>query len=261
VTVPLHLLAAAAYGLAAWFGFRAERGAKSEARVSALLLAGAVVHAAGLVALHVDTPPVPLESFPAALSMIGCLVAVSHLLSLRIASVREVGAWVGVATASLTLFSLVGLALREPSEAGGSGGAWPHAHVLLATLGFSLLALASLAGLGYITKERALKRKTHSRFILPSLESLDRAGQLTLSLGFPLLTLAVASGFAWAVYAGVSPWTGHTVWLFMAWGVYLVPVTLRVRRQQGEKPARSVVIGFLFLAFSYLGVRILGGAA
>ena len=97
---------------------------------------------------------------------------------------------------------------------------------------------------------------------LPSLESLDRAEHLGLSIGFPLLTLGVATGFLWGASAGASPWTGHTIFLLVAWLVYLIPVTLRVvRHERGPQPARGVVIGFLVLLFSYVGVRLLGVAS
>ncbi len=65
----------------------------------------------------------------------------------------------------------------------------------------------------------------------------------------------------WAARAQQSPWSGHAVLLLVAWGVYALPVVLRVGRGvHGQAPARSAVIGFLVLAFSYLGVRLLGAA-
>ena len=42
----------------------------------------------------------------------------------------------------------------------------------------------------------------------------------------------------------------------------LFAVTLRVvRRERGRRVARSVLLGFLVLAFCYLGIRLIGGAA
>jgi len=259
MTVLAHLLAALCYLGALVLGVL-WRG--RPAPVPALLAVGAAVHASGFVVLHSETHPVPLESFAAALSLIGWLTPTSYLLSLRFASVREVAPWVAGLAAVLTACAAAGLGLGRPSAPAGPLGTWSHAHVLLSTLGFSMLALASLAGLAYLTKERALKSKRPPRFGLPSLESLDRMEHLTLSLGFPLLTLGVLTGFVWAVSQGLSPWTQHSSWLVVAWLIYLLPIGVRVvSRQHGERPARLVVLGFAFLAISYLGVRLAGMSA
>jgi ABC-type uncharacterized transport system permease subunit len=175
--------------------------------------------------------------------------------------VRGVGTWVAGAAALFTSAAAVGLMGVEklPPVDVAAGGAWSHAHVLLSTLGFSLLALTSLAGLAYLTKKRALKRNEAARFGLPSLESLDRMEHVTLSLGFSLLSLGMATGFLWSMNRGASPWTQHSQWLVVAWAIYLLPVGMRViNRQHGDRPARIVTFGFAFLAFSYLGIRLLG---
>ena len=76
------------------------------------------------------------------------------------------------------------------------------------------------------------------------------------------VTLGVATGFVWGLDRGLTPWNAHSYWLLLAWAVYLVPVGLRVvRHQHGERPARGVVVGFVILAFSYIGVRLLRVAA
>jgi ABC-type uncharacterized transport system permease subunit len=225
-----------------------------------LLGAGAVVHAAGFVALHRVGPVVLLESFPASFSLIGWLLPVAYLLSLRLTRVRDMGLYVGLVAGVFT--SIAWLAVEPPAApAHLTLQTWSHAHALLSTGGFSLLALASLAGMGYLEKERSLKRKRAQRLTLPSLQSLDRLEHLTLSLGFPLLTLGMLAGFAWGLSRGASPWTQHSLWLIAAWVIYLLPVGLRVvGHRQGEQPARSVVFGFAFLAFSYVGVHLLGDA-
>ncbi len=268
MTTALHLLAGLLYAAAA--GIDAPSAGRARAGTW-LLGAGALVQALAYVSLHAEQPPLPLESFPAALSLIGWLVAISYLSSLGFARVREVGRFVAAAAASFALIAALGMWLGpRPGLRPGSGSAWSHAHVLLSTLGFALLALSSLAGLAYLAKERALKRKRiwspravargGERNGLPSLESLDRLEHLTLAIGFPLLTLGMACGFAWSARHALAPWTSHSLFLIAAWLVYLLPLRLRVlRRQHGDRPARLVVAGFVVLAFSYIGVRLLGG--
>jgi len=259
--IPLaHALAALLYLLAAGLGARALRSGRFAPAASWCIAAAAVVHALGFVALHGQDPPVPLSTFPAALSLIGWLLAVSFLLLLRVTRVRDVEAWVAGLAAILAAVAAAGLAAGPPAAPPGEGaGAWSHAHVLISTLGFSLLGLASLAGLAYLVKKRALKAHRPAQFPLPSLESLDRLVQVTLSFGYPLLTLGVVTGFVWGATHGLRPWSGHALWLLAAWAVYLVPIVMLVlRRQQGDRSARSAVLGFALLAFAYIGIRLLG---
>ncbi len=255
-----HELAAVLYLAAALYGWAGRQRERSGRVVVWGTAVGALPHALGFYGLHLEDPPVPLESFPAAISLIAWLIVLAFLGSLALARVRSAGSWVATVAALLTALADLGLWLRAPlgvSELGA--GAWSHAHVLLSTSGFSLLALASLAGLGYLAKERQLKGKARPRLLLPALESLDRAEHATLSLGYALLTLGVVSGFGWGLSHGLSPWTLHSLFLLGAWAVYLLPVGLRVlQHQHGPRPARGVVVSFAILAFSYLGIRLLG---
>lgn len=261
-----HALAVALYLVAAVLGARALRRGRAGPSIAWWIAAAAAVHAWGFVSLHTGELPVPLSSFPATLSLIGWLFAVSFLLSLGVARVRDVGAWVAGLVGGLTALAALGLAMGSPGRPPGPGaGAWSHAHVLLSTLGFSLLALASLGGLAYLAKDRALKANSPARFALPSLESLDRLVHGTLTFGFPLLTLGVVTGFVWGATHDLSPWSGHALWLLVAWAVYLVPIGMLVLgRQHGDRPARAAVLGFALLAllaFSYVGTRLVGPGA
>jgi ABC-type uncharacterized transport system permease subunit len=256
-------LAALVYLAAALFGWFARSEERRSGTVSWLLGVGAVLQTLGFVALHREAPRIPLDSFPAALGLIAWLTVVAYLLSLGIARFRSMGVWVAAGACLVTVAAEVGLLWWPlPTPPPDSSSAWSHAHVLLSGGGFSVLALASLAGVAYLAKKRQLKRKRGLRVALPSLESLDRVEHVALSIGFPLLTLGVASGFAWSASRGLSPWTGHALWSLGAWLIYLIPISLRVfRHQRGARPARSVVLGFIVLAFAYVGIRLLGGGA
>ena len=260
MTYLAHSLAAAAYLVTALLGW-AEHEPSRRGRAAWCLALGALVHGFALYGLHKVDPPVPLESFPASLSLIGWLVAVGFLISLSRTRVAGATAWAGAMAGTGTALGTVGLYLSAPHAEPLRGDmAWSHAHVLLSAAGFALLSLSSLAGLGYLAKERDLKRKRGPSMSLPSLESLDRLEHITLNLGYALLTLAVLTGFAWGAGLGVRVWTWHSIFLLAAWAVFVLPVRLRVlERQKGPRPARSVVVGFCVLAFSYIGIRLIGG--
>lgn len=262
-TAGVHLIAAVTYFIGAGLGWRALSQGQLPRNAQRALGVGALVHVVGFVLMHAEQPPVPMESFSASISLIGWLIVVAYLMSIRFARVRGILVWVAAISGVFTLAASAALPLRDtaiPPALGGSATVWSHAHVLLSALGFSLLALATVAGLGYLLKQRALKRKTLGRLGLPSLESLDRMEHFTLAVGYALLTLGVVTGFAWGWARGLSLWTPHSFWLLLAWAVYLLPISLRVlRNQHGEQPARTVVFGFVLLAFSYIGIRLIGG--
>ena len=260
MTLVAHGFAGALYLFAAFLGWTGRNlglGAKS---IPVVVGIAAALHAVGFYGLHLQSPPVPLTSFPAALSLIGWGVALAWLVAPRFLGMRSSGPWVATIAAGFTIPAVLGLQLSAPHADPAEGaGIWSHAHVLLGTAGFSLLALASLAGLGYLAKERGLKRRRPWHAGLPALESLDHAEHVTLALGFALLTLGVATGFAWSVSQSLDPWNRHTGFLLAAWSVYLVPVGARVLRQQrGAWPARGVVLGFLFLVCGYIGINVIG---
>ncbi|MFQ5699168.1 MAG: cytochrome c biogenesis protein CcsA [Myxococcota bacterium] len=253
-----HHGAALLYLLAAVIGGRKAATRPASRSFEWLLCGGVALHAIAFVRFHRLDPPISLESTAAALSVIGWLVASTFLLSLRFAKTLAVGRFVAASAFGFTAAASIGLHLRSSVALPGPAGAWPHAHVLLAAAGFAALAVASLAGLGYLVKERLLKARRRAAPELPSLESLDRLGVFALSLGFPLLTLGVFSGFVWALGAGGSLWTRHVVMSLVAWGVYCVPVGARLLRGQGgPRLARSLVVGFAVLAVCYLGTRAL----
>src|SRR5439155_329836 len=93
-----------------------------------------------------------------------------------------------------TLVALVGIAVRQELPV----------HVVLATLGDAVFALAFSASLLYLVQERRLKTHRGRGLLrhLPSLETLDRVNYACLVWGLILLTLGIVSGIMWA----------HEVW-------------------------------------------------
>jgi ABC-type uncharacterized transport system permease subunit len=207
---------------------------------------------------------VALTSVSAALSLVGWLTVAAYLVSLRVAPIGAVGRWVSTAAFVLCAVGSVGVRFAPRASAGASESTaplWSHTHLLLASAGVAVLALASLVAVAYLAKERALKARRALRLPLPSLESLDRIGLLALAIGWPLLTLGVASGVLWAAEHPDRMVTTHSVLSLVAWIVYLLPVQRRLlRRRYGHATARALVFAFVFLAAAYLGARSLGGA-
>lgn len=261
MSAQLHQLTAALYlaaGLVAWAGM-AQRSSRLEVVSVWVLGLAALVHLSALAMLHRADPPPPLTDPASALSFMAWIGALAFLALLRRA--RLAGLTVLVAPMAFVGVFAAALRLPAPAPATFAGaGSWPHAHVLLASAGFALFGLSGLAGILFLTEHRLLKAKRpfDARLPLPSLEALDRVNRFALALGFPLLTLGVATGMIWVSSERGTPWTGtlHETWAALAWGVCAVLVAVRFGAHQGSRQAAaSAVLGFVFLLFAVLGVE------
>jgi ABC-type uncharacterized transport system permease subunit len=236
----------------------------SHARLSRLAVAvlgvGALLHALTFSAQHSMGATPPLTSGPTAVSFMAWIGTLTFLLLLW--RFRLLGL-----VALVAPLSFLGVFYAALSPAGASAsdlgsGSLPHAHVLLASAGLSLLGIAGVAGAAYLAEHHRLKRKRDlaSPATWPSLEALDRVSALSLAVGFPLLTLGVATGALWVRSVHGVPWTGtaHETWCLVAWAIYAVLVALRFGVRQGaRRSAVSALGGFAFAAFAVIGVEIL----
>lgn len=225
-----------------------------------LLFAGALVHAAGFATLHQLDPTPALTDLPMALSFTAWIAVLFSVALQRRVRMSALSALVGpvafitVFGAALFLSGSRGAALSD-----AAGGSWPHLHVLLASAGLALLGVAGLAGLVFLGEHRRLKRKRRMPGQLPSLEALDRANRAALALGFPLLTLGVASGMLWVRSSGGELFRGnpHETWSLVAWAIYAVLVVARFGAHQGSRQAaQSAVVGFVFLFVAVVGLEL-----
>lgn len=263
MAIVLHQWTAAIYlvaGLVAWLGM-ALRAPRLERGAVGLLLLGALVHLLAFARLHALEPPPPLTDLPVAISFMACVGTLFFLLLMR--WLRLAGLAVLVAPLAFVSVFFAALRMRHPMAASFAGsGSWPHAHVLLASAGLACLALSGLAGALFLAEHRRIKAKRpiDPRFPLPSLEALDRANRLSLSVGFPLLTLGVVTGMLWVntVYGRWWSGTPHEAFSMIAWIVYAVLVAARFGAHQGSRQAAaSAVGGFALLLFSVIGVETL----
>lgn len=255
VAALLYLTAAvaAAVGLT-WPSRRLLRGA------TALLAAGVGLHAAAFAALHAEGSPPPLTELATATSFMA-LVGVLFFLGLEWR--MKIGALVaGIApVAAVSTFYAAHELPHLTGDRFAFGATWPHAHVLLASAGLSLLGIACLAGLAFLFEDRRLKAKRPIRGLrLPSLEALDRANAATLAAGFPLLTVGVLTGMMWnhAAYGRLFTGHAHEALSCLAWLVYAALVVMRFGRYAvARQAALSAVGGFALLLVAVIGVGLL----
>jgi len=262
MSVDLHNLTAAVYlgaSVLATLGLSLRRPALSRAAVAALGV-GAVAHALAFFESRAFALPPRGAGLSGAVDLAAWLGTLVFLGLVRRARLHALAALVAPAAFLGVFFGAFGPD-PEAVRARATGPPWAHAHVLLASAGFALLAVAGFAGVLYLAQHRRLKRKTRlgGRAILPPLEALDRVNAFTISVGFLLLSLALVTGVLWthATAGVVWPRSPHANAALVAWGVYALLVGARFLARQGAaQAARTAVAGFAVLVVAVAGVGL-----
>ena len=139
---------------------------------------------------------------------------------------------------------------------------WFGIHVILAFLGDAAFAMACGIGVMYLIQERFVKSKRLGGLFqkLPSLQVLDEINYHLITLGFPLLTLAMVTGVIWANSAWGSywRWDPKEVWSLITWLIYALVLHLRLSiGWRGKKAAILSIVGFVIVIFTFFGVSLI----
>ncbi|BCR03499.1 c-type cytochrome biogenesis protein CcsB [Desulfuromonas versatilis] len=226
-----------------------------------VLAGGFAVHCATLITRYLEAGYTPVANLHESLSFFAwTLVGIYLLFDLRY-RITVLGAF--SCPLALTLM-IVGSAapktVKTLSPALDSW--WFPVHVTLAFLGNAVFTVAAVAGVLYLIQERMLKSKKFSTlyYRLPSLETLDSINYKCLTFGFPLMTMGIISGAAWAnsAWGGYWRWDPKETWALITWFLYAALLHGRLTvGWRGRRAAIFAIIGFLCLLFTFLGVNLL----
>ncbi|HIJ59773.1 MAG TPA: c-type cytochrome biogenesis protein CcsB [Nitrospirae bacterium] len=139
---------------------------------------------------------------------------------------------------------------------------WLVFHTTFAFVGNSAFAVSAGIGVMYLIQERYLKRKRKGDFFnkLPSVQILDEINYKLITLGFPLITLAIITGALWAesAFGTYWRWDPKETWSLFTWLIYALILHLRIiGNWRGKKAAILSILGFLSVLFTYYGVNFL----
>lgn len=228
-----------------------------------VLLAGAIVHLFSLVMRFTQLGHTPVTTLNESLSFFAwCLVLIFLIFDLRY-RLAVLGAFSSVLALITMLGSGFSARAVEPLNPALNSW-WFPLHVTLAFLGNAAFAMAFAAGIMYLLQDRMLKSKRFSPlyYRLPSLDTLDNMNYRALSFGFPLMTLGIISGAAWAesVWGTYWSWDPKETWALLTWFVYAALLHGRLSiGWRGRRAALFAIIGFACLLFTFLGVNLLLG--
>lgn len=140
---------------------------------------------------------------------------------------------------------------------------WLTIHVTTCFFGYAAFAVSFGISILYLIQDRKSGQREGMAKWLPSLSILDEINYKTIVIGFPMLSLGIITGAAWANYAWGSYWSWDPkeTWSLITWFVYAAFLHARITRDwRGRKAAILSIVGFVAVMFTYFGVNyILSG--
>ncbi len=141
---------------------------------------------------------------------------------------------------------------------------WLLYHVITCFLGYAAFAVACGISIMYLIKagSEAVADKPAGNTLLamfPPTKVLDDLNYRSIMIGFPLLTLGIITGAAWANYAWGTYWSWDPkeTWSLIVWFVYAAFLHARITKGWvGKRAAWLSIIGFAATIFCYLGVNL-----
>lgn len=140
---------------------------------------------------------------------------------------------------------------------------WLVAHVVSCFLGYAAFAVAFGSSIVYLVKSRqeeSGKSPGWLTSLFPSAKSLEEISYKVIAVGFPLMTVGIVTGAAWAHYAWGTYWSWDPkeTWSLIVWLIYATYLHARVvKGWKGRRTAYLSILGFLATMFCYLGVNLL----
>lgn len=208
----LIFLAGALYGVSAYFG---AGGAAGKSLKTAL--AGFAAHTAALVWFVAHYGKFPTGT-PYGLLEIIVWTFVLIQTGAALFGLKFTGVFSMLPACVLALLPL-GCPAFVKSVGGGEASAAVGMHAILALVSYAFVAAAACFGILYILQRRSLRDKSHGIFsrLLPSLETLDRLG--AMSVGGSVFSMIISAALGFYALSGIPAAEGASsaaYWKFAA---------------------------------------------
>ncbi|MCS3902409.1 ABC-type uncharacterized transport system permease subunit [Methylohalomonas lacus] len=134
-----------------------------------------------------------------------------------------------------------------------------EAHILLSICAYSLLGVAALQALVLALQERQLRHKHPGRIMraLPPLAVMENLLFQIITIGFFLLSLALATGFMFLHDPFAQHLVHKTVLSLLAWLTFAILLWGRwARGWRGQIAIRWTLAGFACLMLAYFGSKL-----
>ncbi|MHB8713937.1 MAG: c-type cytochrome biogenesis protein CcsB [Trichloromonadaceae bacterium] len=142
---------------------------------------------------------------------------------------------------------------------------WLTYHVVTCFIGYAAFTVAFGVSIMYLIKIGKEEKSANAPIggilgMFPSAKILDDINYKAIMVGFPMLTLGIVTGAAWANYAWGTYWSWDPkeTWSLIIWFIYAAFLHARFTRGWvGRRAAWLSIFGFAATIFCYLGVNLL----
>ena len=256
VFVFASIFVAVLYAVSAWQLLRRPAIRRNPLWISALILAGIVIHAA-LLGASVFKPDGVHLGFSNAVSLIAWLsVSVYALTALKV-PLPGLQGWVAVIAALGVLLPVV---LPDARVVPFSHTFGFRLHLVLSLLAYCLLLIAALQAVLMSAFEKRLHHGAAAAGMpgLPPLLTLESVLFKLIWAGFILLTLSLGSGilFSEEIFGKAMGFSHKTFFAILSWLVFGALLTGRmIWGWRGRLAVRWTVTGFVMLLLAYVGSK------
>jgi cytochrome c-type biogenesis protein CcsB len=137
---------------------------------------------------------------------------------------------------------------------------WFWFHALLAFASYACFTIAAGVAVIYLIQRYFLKKKHFGSLFqkLPSLDTLDEISYRSLTVGFPLLTVAIISGSIWSEQAvgNYWVWDHKQTWSLIIWFIYAALLHGRLTiGWRGKRAAILSILGFIVVLFTFFSMK------
>jgi cytochrome c-type biogenesis protein CcsB len=137
---------------------------------------------------------------------------------------------------------------------------WFWFHALLAFASYACFTIAAGVAVMYLIQRYFLKTKHFGALFqkLPSLETMDDISYRCLTVGWPLLTVAIISGSIWSdqTMGSYWIWDRKQTWSLIIWIIYAALLHGRITiGWRGKRAAILSIIGFIVVLFTFFGMK------
>lgn len=224
-----------------------------------ILTVGFITHLLSTIHLAVKMEYLPLTNMQESLSFFSLAVVGCFIFFERRYKVTTLGSFVvPVALIMLTASSSLHAEARQLPPILQSNWFWFHA--LLAFASYACFTIAAGVAVMYLIQRYFLKTKQFGALFqrLPSLETLEDISYRCLTVGWPLLTVAIISGSIWSDQAMGSYWVWDRkqTWSLIIWVIYAALLHGRLTiGWRGKRAAILSIIGFIVVLFTFFSMK------
>ena len=224
-----------------------------------ILAVGFTTHLLSTIHLAVKMKYLPLTNMQESLSFFSLAIVGGFIFFERRYKVTTLGSFIlPIALVMLTASSTLHVVARQLPPILQSNWFWFHA--LLAFASYACFTIAAGVAVMYLIQRYFLKTKHFGALFqkLPSLETMDDISYRCLSVGWPLLTIAIISGSIWSDQAMGSYWIWDRkqIWSMIIWIIYAALLHGRITiGWRGKRAAILSIIGFIVVLFTFFSMK------